>query len=173
MNDWVLWLPHVNASLNGVTTLLLLWGWVLIKQPRTPRTEAAHRNVMLAAFGSSVVFLVCYLIYHYFAGSKKFPTSYGEPIRYAYLTLLLTHVVLAAAVPVLALGTIYHGLRNQRPQHIRWAKITFPIWLYVSVTGLIVYAMLYILFSEPAAVGMMDLPQRLQSISLVGVGNRS
>jgi uncharacterized membrane protein YozB (DUF420 family) len=142
VNDWVLLLPHVNAALNGLTTLLLIVGWLLIKQ----RHERAHRNVMLSAFGTSVIFLVCYLTYHYFAGSKKFPETYGSFIRYTYLAILLTHVVLAAAVPVLAIGTIYHGLREQRKQHLQWAKITFPIWLYVSITGLVVYGMLYILF---------------------------
>jgi uncharacterized membrane protein YozB (DUF420 family) len=143
--DLVAWLPHVNASLNAVTTVLLVCGWWLIKL----RREVAHRNVMLAAFGTSVLFLACYVVYHALSGSKKFPTAYGDAIRYTYLVILATHVVLAAAVPVLAVGTIYFGLRNQRASHLRWAKITFPIWLYVSITGLVVYGMLYHAFPAP------------------------
>ena len=141
-------LPHVNAALNSLAALLLVIGYALIKRGRIN----AHRNVMLAAFGTSVVFLACYLTYHYFAGSKHFPTHYGAAIRYTYLGILLTHVVLAAAVPFLAVWTIYLGLTNQQQRHIRWARWTFPIWLYVSVTGVIVYLMLYQLYPElPAA----------------------
>jgi putative membrane protein len=142
MNDLVPYLPHVNAALNGLATLLLVLGYVLIKQ----RREIAHRNAMLGAFGTSVVFLVFYLLYHYHAGSKHFPPDFGPAIRYTYLMILLTHVVLAAAVPFLAVWTIYLGLTEQRKRHKRWAWWTFPIWLYVSVTGVVVYAMLYHLF---------------------------
>jgi putative membrane protein len=142
VNDFVLLLPHVNAALNGLAGLLLVVGYVLIKQ----RREIAHRNAMLAAFGTSVVFLGCYLTYHYFAGSKHFPRHYGDAIRYAYLAMLASHVVLAAAVPFLAVWTIYLGYANQRARHRYWAWYTFPIWLYVSVTGIAVYAMLYHLF---------------------------
>ena len=107
------WLPHVNVSLNALATLLLIAGFVLIKQKR----ETAHRNMMLATFGVNMVFLVCYLTYHYYAGSKQFPKDPNVAptiVRYFYYVLLASHVVLAAAVPVLAIWTIYLGLKGQR-----------------------------------------------------------
>lgn len=137
-------LPAVNAGLNALAGLLLVLGYVLIKR----RQETAHKWAMLAAFAVSVVFLGCYLVYHYHVGSVRFS---GPPlVRGAYLAILLTHVVLAAAVPVLALATIYHGLRDQRQKHRRIARWTFPIWLYVSVTGVVIYVMLYHLYPPPA-----------------------
>lgn len=135
-------LPHVNALLNFTATVLLVVGFVLIKQ----RRERAHRNVMLAAFGVSAAFLTCYLIYHFGVElTKKFPG--GPPLSYVYYTVLISHILLAMTVPVLAIGTIYFGLKDRRPQHLRWAKWTFPIWLYVSVTGVVIYLMLYRLYA--------------------------
>ena len=144
MNELISQLPHVNAALNLLATVLLMVGYVLIKRSRV----LAHRNVMLSAFGTSAVFLVCYLTYHYHAGSKHFPREYGDLIRYSYLAMLASHVVLAAAVPFLAVFTIYLGLADQRARHRTWAWWTFPIWLYVSITGVLVYVMLYHLFPE-------------------------
>jgi uncharacterized membrane protein YozB (DUF420 family) len=141
-------LPHVNALLNFTATVLLIVGLVLIKR----RREAAHRNVMLAAFGTSVAFLVCYLTYHGGLWYQGLPTSKrftaGPPVSYLYFAILISHVLLAMAVPVLAIATIYFGLTDQRPRHLRWAKWTFPIWLYVSVTGVVIYLMLYRLYPE-------------------------
>ena len=142
MNDVVHWLPHLNASLNAIATFLLLMGYILIKMGR----EDAHRRTMLACFGVSVVFLIVYLLYHYAAGSKRFPQHPPPVVRWFYFTVLISHVVLAALVPILALRTIYLGLAGRRAEHRRIAKWTFPIWLYVSVTGVIVYFMLYQLF---------------------------
>ena len=134
---WVMWLPTVNASLNGVATVLLCVGLALVKAGR----RDAHRRVMLSAFATSCLFLACYLVYHAHVVSKKFA---GEgAIRYVYYAILLTHVVLAAAVPVLALRTIYLGLKQRWDSHRKIARITFPIWLYVSVTGVVIYFMLY------------------------------
>ena len=130
-------LPTVNALLNATATVLLLAGYLQIKRRRV----TAHRNLMLAAFVVSVVFLACYLFYHWHVGSKKFELT--GPIRPLYYAILLTHVVLAAAVPVLAGVTIVLGLRDRREKHRRIARWTFPIWLYVSVTGVIIYLMLY------------------------------
>jgi putative membrane protein len=144
LDEFVKQLPHINASLNALATVLLILGYALIKR----RQEAAHKWTMLACFAVSVVFLGCYLTYHYqLEGvSKKFP-SYPQPaVRYTYYTILLTHVVLAALVPFLAIATIYLGLTDKRISHRRLAKWTFPIWLYVSVTGVIVYLMLYQLY---------------------------
>jgi len=137
-------LPHINASLNGLATVLLIAGFVLIKQ----RRETAHKWAMLSCFGVSTVFLICYLVYHALAGSKKFPLDTAAAVRYFYYGMLLSHVVLAAVVPFLALATIYFGLRDQRLRHIALAKFTFPVWLYVSLTGVGVYLMLYHLFAR-------------------------
>lgn len=138
-------LPHVNASLNLLATLLLVAGYVLIKQ----RKETAHKWTMLGCFAVSVIFLGSYLTYHYqlqaVLGShgRGFPDYPPQAIRIFYFGMLITHVVLAALVPFLAVATIYFGLRDNRPWHIALAKWTFPIWLYVSITGVLVYLMLY------------------------------
>ncbi len=130
-------LPLVNAVLNGVAGILLVIGLVLIKQ----RKIALHRTVMLTAFGVSCVFLVCYLLNHYHAGIVYYK---GEGImRTVYLLVLWTHTPLAAAVPVLAIITLSRGLKGRIASHRAIAKWTLPIWLYVSVTGVVVYAMLY------------------------------
>lgn len=135
-------LPHVNVSLNGLATLLLVIGRVLIHQKR----EKAHRNVMMAALVVSGLFLCCYLVYHFNVPSKKFPTDTDvAPLaaRYAYYAILLSHVLLAITVPFLAIASIYYGLKDNRVAHRRVVAWSWPIWLYVSVTGIIVYAMLY------------------------------
>jgi uncharacterized membrane protein YozB (DUF420 family) len=135
-------LPHLNASLNLLSTILLIVGFILIKR----RRETAHRNVMLACFAVSTMFLISYLVYHKFAGHIKFPDYPPTGVKYAYLTVLFTHIVLAVFVPFLAIATIYCGLKDFRAAHRKLAKWTFPIWLYVSVTGVVVYLMLYQLF---------------------------
>ena len=134
---WVRNLPAVNAGLNSLATVLLLGGFVLIKQGR----RKAHEVAMLSCFGVSAVFLISYLTYHYWAGHKPFPGT--GILKTVYLLILLTHIVLAATVPVLAITTIVLGLRQKWVLHRRWAKVTFPIWLYVSVTGVVIYVMLY------------------------------
>ena len=138
------WLPHVNVTLNSLATILLIIGFLLIKR----KQEAAHKRVMLAAMVVSAVFLLCYLTYHFNieGGSKKFPTDPDvapTAARYFYYALLLTHVLLAMAVPFLSVGSIYLGLKGKRESHRRLSKWTWPIWLYVSVTGVIVYLMIY------------------------------
>lgn len=142
MPDLIHLLPHVNATLNATAAILLVVGYILIRR----RQESAHRRVMLLSFAVSVVFLACYLIYHWQAGSTRFPTYPPRGIRIFYLSVLASHIVLAAAVPFLAMGTIVLGLKGRRAAHRRLARWTFPIWLYVSVTGVIVYAMLYHLY---------------------------
>jgi uncharacterized membrane protein YozB (DUF420 family) len=150
-------LVHVNAALNTAATILLIVGYLLIKQ----RREVAHKRVMLTAFAVSIAFLGCYLWYHWHVGSVKF--THPGVVKYFYYVILLTHVVLAALVPFLAIGTIYLGFRalgccrsralpdpeqlaaesRYRAKHRRLARWTYPIWLYVSVTGVAVYLMLY------------------------------
>jgi uncharacterized membrane protein YozB (DUF420 family) len=130
-------LPAVNATLNAVSGMFLLVGYVLIRR----RQINAHRNTMLAAFASSTLFLISYLVYHAQAGSRPF-TGQG-PIRYVYFAILISHVILAAAILPMAISTLSRGLRGQYVEHKRIAKWTFPTWMYVSVTGVIVYFMLY------------------------------
>ncbi len=144
MSDIIPLLPHVNASLNALATVLLVAGYILIKR----RQEEAHKWVMLACFGVSAIFLICYLTYHFniVGGSKKFPSSEYSAAAFVYYPILISHILLAITVPFLAVGTIYLGLANKRLGHRRLAKWTFPIWLYVSVTGVIVYLMLYQIF---------------------------
>lgn len=141
--DWVQSLPSINAALNGLATILLVAGYACIRRGKVD----AHKRIMLTAFATSILFLVCYLTYHGAlhhytgAGHRTFPGT--GTLKTTYLIILLTHVVLAAAVPVLAIITIYRGLKADWVRHRRIAKVTFPIWLYVSVTGVIIYWMLY------------------------------
>jgi uncharacterized membrane protein YozB (DUF420 family) len=130
-------LPVVNATLNATAAVLLVWGYILIRR----RSIAAHRRVMLAAFATSSVFLCCYLVYHYNVGSVRFPRT--GTIRTVYLSILATHTALAATVPPLAIITLSRGLRERFDRHRRIARWTLPVWLYVSVTGVVVYWMLY------------------------------
>jgi uncharacterized membrane protein YozB (DUF420 family) len=130
-------LPAVNATLNAIAAILLAAGYVLI---RTGRREM-HRKVMLAAFATSAVFLASYLVYHAQVGSVRF-TRQGI-VRPIYFTILFTHVVLAAAVLPLALITLSRGLKGRFARHRAIARWTLPIWLYVSVTGVLVYVLLY------------------------------
>ncbi len=130
-------LPTVNALLNATATVLLVAGYLLIKRGK----ERAHKRAMLSAFVVSILFLACYLIYHYQALHVQFTGP--AAVRYVYYAILIPHVLLAAAVPFLAVATIYLGLTDQRARHRRIARWTFPIWLFVSVTGVIVYVMLY------------------------------
>lgn len=130
-------LPALNATLNGIAAVLLVTAFVLIKQGR----REAHKRVMLAAFSTSVLFLISYLTYHAQVGSVSYQRT--GPIRTVYFTILLTHTVLAAAVPVLAVVTLRRGLKGAFVRHKAIARWTLPIWLYVSVTGVVVYLMLY------------------------------
>jgi uncharacterized membrane protein YozB (DUF420 family) len=130
-------LPTVNAVLNATAAVLLVWGYTLIRRRRI----AQHRKVMQTAFVVSCLFLVCYLVYHYQVGSVRFPKT--GAIKTLYLSILGTHTILAAAVPVLAIVTLRRGLSARYDKHRRIARWTLPIWLYVSVTGVVVYLMLY------------------------------
>lgn len=132
-------LPTLNASLNALCTVLLLYGYSLIRQGKREQ----HKKVMLSAFAVSIVFLICYLVYHYNVGSVPYQ---GQGVmRTVYFTILISHVVLAATVPVLAILTLWRAFQERFDKHRKIAKVTFPIWLYVSITGVIVYLMLYVL----------------------------
>jgi len=130
-------LPTVNAFLNATAAVLLVWGYTLIRRQRID----THRKVMQTAFAVSCLFLVCYLVYHAQVGSVRFPKT--GLIRTVYLGILATHTVLAATVPVLAIVTLRRARAARFDQHRRIARWTLPIWLYVSVTGVVVYLMLY------------------------------
>ena len=130
-------LPTINATLNGMAALCLVAGYLFIRKGN----RKAHRAAMLSAFGLSVLFLISYLIYHYQVGSVRFQST--GPIRSVYFTILITHTLLAAAVPFLALITLVRALKERFDSHRKIARYTLPIWLYVSITGVIVYWMLY------------------------------
>ncbi len=131
-------LPTVNAALNGVATVLLIVGRVLVHRGRIE----AHRRTMIAAFGVSSVFLLFYVLHKW---SKNFEnTVYEGEYRGVYLAILGTHLVLAMAVPVMAIRLLVLGTRGDLPRHRRLARIAWPIWIYVSVTGVVIYAMLYL-----------------------------
>ena len=130
-------LPAVNATLNGISGVLLIVGYLLMRARRID----LHRRVMLAAFVTSSVFLVCYLTYHAQVGSVRF-TRQGY-VRPLYFTILITHVTLAAATLPLAIVTLSRGLKARYSKHRAIARWTLPIWLYVSVTGVLVYVLLY------------------------------
>lgn len=130
-------LPTLNAALNSLSAVFLFAGFLFIKSGN----RKAHRACMLAAFSCSMLFLISYLIYHYQVGSVGFK---GQGwLRPVYFTILISHTILAAAVPPLALITLARALRERFDAHRRIARWTLPIWLYVSVTGVVVYLMLY------------------------------
>lgn len=133
-------LPAVNATLNGIAATLLAAGYACIRRGRID----LHRRCMLAAFATSALFLVSYLVYHAQVGSRPF-TGEG-PVRVVYFTILVSHIVLAAAILPLAIVTLRRGLRRDDARHAALARWTLPIWLYVSVTGVAVYWMLYRLY---------------------------
>ena len=130
-------LPAVNAGLNATTALLLSLGWVMIRRRRI----AAHKACMLSAFAVSMLFLASYLYYHAHAGLRHFRGSGW--IRPVYFAILISHTVLAAAIVPLAVVTVGLGLSARFPRHRRIARWTLPLWLYVSLTGVVVYVLLY------------------------------
>ncbi|GIT67766.1 MAG: hypothetical protein Ct9H300mP25_12380 [Acidobacteriota bacterium] len=130
-------LPEVNATLNAISTLLLATGYIFIRRGQTQE----HRLCMLAAFATSALFLASYLIYHFNVGSVAF-TGQGT-IRTVYFTILISHIILAIAILPMAIVTLLRALRGQLESHRRIARWTLPLWLYVSVTGVVVYWMLY------------------------------
>ena len=136
-SEFISYLPHVNACLNATSAVLLIAGYSFIKA----RNVAAHRACQISALIVSLLFLTSYLIYHYHHGSTRFQgTGIVRPI---YFTILLTHTVLAIVIVPLIIITFYRALRNDFARHRRIARITLPLWLYVSITGVIVYLMLY------------------------------
>ena len=133
----ILDLPALNASLNGTSAVLLILGYVFIRQEKVN----LHKACMVGAFSTSILFLISYLTYHYYAGSKAF---LGEGwIRVFYFAVLISHIVLAAVIVPLAITTLVRAWKGNFQRHRSIARWTLPIWLYVSATGVIVYLMLY------------------------------
>lgn len=135
-------LPAVNACLNSLSTILLTTGFVFIKR----KNEKAHRNCMIAALATSALFLASYLYYHYHAGRTVFPENWFRPI---YLAILLTHTVLAVVIVPLIIAAVIQAIRGRFESHKRITRWTWPMWMYVSVTGVLIYLLLYRIF--PAA----------------------
>jgi len=133
-------LPAVNATLNATSAVLLLLGYRAIRRRQIER----HRKFMLSAAVASAVFLVCYLVYHAQVGSVRF-TGQG-PVRTLYFAILISHTTLAVVIVPMVLRTLYLGLKRRDAKHRRLARWTFPLWVYVSVTGVVIYAMLYHLY---------------------------
>ena len=137
MVDYISYLPHLNACLNGASAVLLFTGYTFIRS----RNVVAHRACQVAALVVSLLFLVSYLTYHYHHGSTRFQGA--GIVRPIYFTILTTHTILAIVIVPLVALTFYRALRNDFARHRRIARITLPLWLYVSITGVIVYLMLY------------------------------
>jgi len=129
-------LPITNAFINSVTTFLLILGYVFIRKKKVE----GHKIVMLTAFGTSTLFLASYVVYHWF---KSGPKAYLGDHQIIYYTILFSHIILAAIIIPLALFTLYRGWTNDIKRHKKIARITLPIWLYVSITGVLIYLMLY------------------------------
>ena len=138
-------LPAVNATLNASAAVLLTCGFIFIRRG----DKARHKTCMLAAFSVSTLFLISYVVYHVQAGSTEF--THRGAVRWIYFVILISHVVLAVAIVPLALVTLVRGLRERFDAHRRIARWTWPIWMYVSVTGVLIYFMLYHWFPPPAA----------------------
>lgn len=141
-------LPAVNAALNGVSAMLLALGFFFIKRGY----KTAHRNCMVSAFGTSVVFLACYLTYHTYLAVvlHQGPMRFLNPrwFRPIYLTILTTHTILAAAIVPLILITLNHARKQRFEQHKKIARWTWPLWMYVSLTGVLIYWLLYVKFPQ-------------------------
>jgi len=141
-------LPLVNSILNGLALVLLLTGYTMIKSGR----RMAHKRCMVAAFGVSVLFLISYLTYRFAGEEKRFGgTGWIRPL---YFFILITHVVLAATIPFLASVTLFWGLKQRWERHRRLARLTFPIWVYVSITGVLVYVLLFRLYGPAGMVAL-------------------
>ncbi len=137
MSDFISYLPHINACLNGTSALLLMLGYVFIRSGNV----AAHRSCQLGALSVSIVFLISYLTYHFNHGTTRFQGT--GTVRSIYFFILTSHTILAVVIVPLVIITFYRALRLDFVRHRKIARITLPLWLYVCVTGVIVYLMLY------------------------------
>src|SRR3954470_9954005 len=141
-------LPAVNAFLNGLSTVFLSAGYICIRRKR----QDAHRNCMIAAFATSALFLICYITYHWYVAYHlhRGPTHFHDPawFRPIYLVLLISHTILAVTIVPLVLMSMSRGLRGEFERHKQISRWTFPLWMYVSVTGVLIYLLLYQIFPQ-------------------------
>jgi putative membrane protein len=141
-------LPAVNGSLNGLSAVFLTAGYIFIRR----KNKTAHRNCMIAAFVTSTLFLACYLTYHFYLGfvEHRGPTKFTDPawFRPIYLTILLTHTVLAVVIVPMVFMTLSRAMKQRYELHKKIARWTWPLWMYVSVTGVLIYYLLYIKFPQ-------------------------
>jgi len=144
-------LPLLNATLNGISFVLLITGYACIRRGRIK----AHKRLMVSAFCVSVFFLISYLTYRFLGAEKKFG-GHGW-IRPVYFFILITHVVLAASVPIFATRTLYLAIRGRFDEHRRVARVTFPIWVYVSITGVLVYLLLFRFYGHATIVSAINV----------------
>lgn len=156
--DAALWLPSINAALNSIATVLLAAGWIFIRRGNW----RAHRAMMVAAFAVSTLFLACYLSYHAIVGHVPF-TGQGTA-RIVYFTILITHILLAVTVPVLAIAMFVLAVRGRWDAHRRLGRITMPIWLYVSVTGVVIYLMLYHFYPGRPREPIIPVPDAVAAV---------
>ncbi|MDB6112662.1 MAG: putative rane protein [Pedosphaera sp.] len=145
----ILDLPAVNGSLNGLSAIFLTMGYVFIRQ----KNQKAHRNCMIAAFATSTLFLACYLTYHFYIAMvlHRGPTRFTDPawFRPIYLTLLISHTILAVVIVPMIFMSLGRGLKGRYELHKKIARWTWPLWMYVSVTGVVIYFLLYQIFPQP------------------------
>ena len=137
-------LPSINAGLNFTSALLLTLGYFFVRQ----KALTAHTMCMLAACGTSTLFLISYLYYHFHHGATKFP-GHG-PVKFVYLMILFSHTILAVTIVPMILRTLYHGFSSNFHRHVKIARKTLPLWFYVSVTGVFIYWMLYHVYGVAA-----------------------
>jgi|APCry1669189000_1035189.scaffolds.fasta_scaffold98124_2 uncharacterized membrane protein YozB (DUF420 family) len=147
-------LATTNAVLNAIATILIIAGWLFIRRGNW----RAHRAAMTAAFVVSAVFLVCYLSYHYLVGHVPFEGR--GPVRTVYFAILISHILLAVLVPILAVAMFLLAFRGRWAAHRRLGRIAMPIWLYVSVTGVVIYLLLYHVYPRPEAATMIGMSRR-------------
>lgn len=137
-------MPSINAALNGLASVFLLLGYIFIKKDN----KNAHKNCMIAAFVTSAIFLACYLWYHYNSSAHTALSHPTSAVNYIYYFILITHIILAIVILPMIFITFNHALKERFDKHRKIAKWTWPIWMYVSVTGVIVYLFLYVLFPD-------------------------
>lgn len=153
-------LPLINACLNALATVFLILGYLFIKKGN----KIAHKKCMISAFLTSAVFLTCYLIYHF---NTEVVTKFVNPtwFRPIYLVILITHVILAVVILPLIFMTFSRALRGRYELHKKIAKWTWPLWMYVSITGVLIYLLLYQIFPQPKSIPSVEKPPRAQLVS--------
>jgi len=152
-------MPALNAVLNGLATIFLVLGYVYIRK----ENKGAHKKCMIAAFATSAIFLACYLWYHYNSALHTVLRHPVPAVNYLYYFILITHIILAIAIVPMIFMTLNHAFRERFDKHQRIAKWTWPSWMYVSVTGVVVYLFLYVIFPDHTEKKLKISPQQTPS----------